>query len=203
MAAKNVYLKRLDVIEALGSVNIIASDKTGTLTKNVMTVTDVWTYENKVAGVPEKMSMDTAVSGKTGCLQRLMTVMSVCNVANFKEKEDNKLDRKPDEPRPANGSPSEVAMIQYCDRIFDIYKLRGAHQLVFEIPFNSKRKWHLQIHKEKDLGQGMSEYRLMMKGAPEILIKKCSTIYTENGITELDDFRLNSFQVGPFSFSIN
>ncbi len=53
MASKNVYLKRLDICEALGQVNIIASDKTGTLTKNVMTVTDLWHLDNIVSGLPK------------------------------------------------------------------------------------------------------------------------------------------------------
>lgn len=51
MAAKNVYLKRLDVVEALGSASIIATDKTGTLTKNIMTVTHLWHFDNIVSGL--------------------------------------------------------------------------------------------------------------------------------------------------------
>lgn len=50
LAGKNVYLKKLDVVEALGQVGIIASDKTGTLTKNQMTVTDLWYYDESIAG---------------------------------------------------------------------------------------------------------------------------------------------------------
>lgn len=93
MAKNNVYLKRLDVIEALGAVNIIASDKTGTLTKNIMTVTDLWHFDSRVVGLPEKMTMDRPISGKAGVLQRLLTVMSVCNAANFNEKENKPLER--------------------------------------------------------------------------------------------------------------
>ena len=47
---KQVYIKRLDIVEALGSASIIASDKTGTLTKNVMTVTDVWYNDEVISG---------------------------------------------------------------------------------------------------------------------------------------------------------
>jgi len=46
MAKKNIYLKRLDVVEAFGATTVVASDKTGTLTKNVMTVTDLW-FDNQ------------------------------------------------------------------------------------------------------------------------------------------------------------
>lgn len=50
LVKKNVYLKKLDIVEALGSANIIASDKTGTLTKNVMTVTDIWYHDKFIPG---------------------------------------------------------------------------------------------------------------------------------------------------------
>jgi P-type Ca2+ transporter type 2C len=52
---KQVYIKRLDIVEALGSASIIASDKTGTLTKNVMTVTDVWYNDEVISGTVKKL----------------------------------------------------------------------------------------------------------------------------------------------------
>ena len=50
MTKNNVYLKRMDVIEGLGAVNIVASDKTGTLTRNVMTITDLWYLDTRISG---------------------------------------------------------------------------------------------------------------------------------------------------------
>ncbi len=77
-------------------------------------------------------------------------------------------------------------------------------QLALEIPFNSKRKWHLQIYpidgvkaNGNDNNGTTSMYRLMMKGAPEILIKKCSTIATSDGNAPLDETNLAKFQVKP------
>lgn len=51
LAKKKVYLKRLDICEALGQVGIIASDKTGTLTKNQMTVVGLWYFNKFVNGM--------------------------------------------------------------------------------------------------------------------------------------------------------
>lgn len=74
-------------------------------------------------------------------------------------------------------------------------------QIVFEIPFNSKRKWHLQIAaiqpgaNETTLPQGHQKYQLMMKGAPEILIKKCTKIATAGGEVPLDEKMMAKFQV--------
>lgn len=56
LAKKHVYVKRLDIVEALGSCNIIASDKTGTLTKNLMTVTDLWYMDEFISGKFEPRS---------------------------------------------------------------------------------------------------------------------------------------------------
>ena len=95
MAKNNVYLKRLDVVEALGAVNIIATDKTGTLTKNTMTVTDVWYMDNKITGLwrmslvqsrpgfPDKSSDSKEVNSFPLVLERLLTTLSVCNAARF------------------------------------------------------------------------------------------------------------------------
>jgi sodium/potassium-transporting ATPase subunit alpha len=66
LAKKSVYVKRLEIIEALGSCNIIASDKTGTLTKNMMTVTDLWYMDDFISG-KQLVTVEMPVF-KKGCL---------------------------------------------------------------------------------------------------------------------------------------
>jgi magnesium-transporting ATPase (P-type) len=69
-------------------------------------------------------------------------------------------------------------------------------QVVFEIPFSSNRKWQLFIVKMEKNQTEASKYKLMMKGAPEILIKKCDKILDSNGDqVMINDKILESFQV--------
>ncbi|MFH4983224.1 hypothetical protein AB6A40_009933 [Gnathostoma spinigerum] len=96
MAKKNVYLKRLDVVDAFGAATVIASDKTGTLTMNDMTVTDVWTGLRYISGVPEvrQRTLHTIHSTLRSLntlsldvydkpIPELLTLMAVCNKAQI------------------------------------------------------------------------------------------------------------------------
>jgi sodium/potassium-transporting ATPase subunit alpha len=208
LAENNVFLKRLDIVEALGSVNIIASDKTGTLTKNVMTVTDIWFHDEAIAGKPKtsEAGEKTTLESFESPIKDLLEIMSVCNASKFVEYEEKtaleiepsekapgKFD-KPEVLKPATGSPSEISMIRYCDDMIDINGARKSHDIVFEIPFNSKRKWHLMIAKEKALENGEAQYKLLIKGASEILVEHCKEILTKNGKIPFDSKAKDKFQ---------
>uniref|UniRef100_A0AC34F342 Cation-transporting P-type ATPase N-terminal domain-containing protein n=1 Tax=Panagrolaimus sp. ES5 TaxID=591445 RepID=A0AC34F342_9BILA len=216
LAKKNVFLKRLDIVEALGSVNIIASDKTGTLTKNVMTVTDIWYFDQFVNGKPDRQT--TITPGQKSHLDNfvspvrdILELMSVCNASKFLDEEDysekrTSIDIEPKfqtsldiekaatQQKAASGAPSEVAMIRYTDDLIDIDAARQDHDIVFEIPFNSKRKWHLMIALEENLEDGQAQYKLMIKGASEILVRHCTQILTKDGPIDFDDAANERFQ---------
>ncbi|KAI1723202.1 e1-E2 ATPase domain-containing protein [Ditylenchus destructor] len=258
LARKNVYLKRLDIVEALGSANIIASDKTGTLTKNEMTVTDVWYSNEYVTDISEHrtghhrtMTVKT-ISRVEAPLSDLLVAMTICNTASFDESNDPKkgnnnkegkvrinmptLDENGElskeavqntvnryntvgrgvqdtygrgvqntiqrrrkrieqiQGKQAVGAPSEVALIKYAEQLINVHDFRKRYNVVFEIPFNSRRKFHLVIAKMHEIGNGQHQYLLIMKGAPEILIQKCSTILTTDEETELTENKKNEFQ---------
>uniref|UniRef100_A0A914C717 Cation-transporting P-type ATPase N-terminal domain-containing protein n=1 Tax=Acrobeloides nanus TaxID=290746 RepID=A0A914C717_9BILA len=224
LVKKNVYLKKLDIVEALGSANIIASDKTGTLTKNIMTVTDIWYHDKFIPGVPEyscTIREMKSINRYNPPLSDILTVMSVCNSSTFVEEGEQGSNRKNSstildmEPgsigkrrntltktfpsvqtRKAIGTPSEVALIQYADKLIpvDVVREQYANKIVFEIPFNSKRKFHLMITKIVDLNNGQAEFKLMMKGAPEALIDKCTQMLTSKGEIDLTTIEMEKFQ---------
>lgn len=94
MAKKNVFLKKLDIIETFGAATIVASDKTGTLTKNDMTVSDLW-YDGKfTSGLPEvrhrvlsakrnSIKVDQPIELLDAPLPTMFRVMAVCNKAKI------------------------------------------------------------------------------------------------------------------------
>lgn len=69
------------------------------------------------------------------------------------------------------GNPSEIALLRYFNQLRNVETVRSAFPVVFEIPFNSANKWHLVITRS---GMSGGAFTLMMKGAPEIILARCS-----------------------------
>ncbi|KAH7704171.1 P-type ATPase [Aphelenchoides avenae] len=213
LAKKHVYVKRLDIVEALGSCNIIASDKTGTLTKNLMTVTDLWYQDEFISGWPTgyKRSVIQKSSAKpqqAHPLVEILNVMSVCNSSEFVDanlatakvmlsytRNTSTVQRlKRWKMQVARGTPSDIAMLKYADELVDVLELRKQYPVVYESPFNSSRKYHLVITKLRNVGDGNATYKLFIKGAADVLIEKCSSVVTENGIEELNKQNMEHFE---------
>lgn len=153
MAKKNAVIRKLPAVETLGSSQIICSDKTGTLTQNKMKVVQV---TNCNEAVPNSI-----VSNKF-----ILELGAMCNNSSTKY-EDGKF--------MAYGSPTESAIANAgLENNITQEELCRKMPRVKEIPFESSRKLMTTIHK---LG---NKYRIITKGAPDFLLKRC-TKYYENG----------------------
>merc|ERR1711937_307428 len=171
MASKNCLVKNLEAVETLGSTSCICSDKTGTLTQNRMTVAHMW-FDNKI--VEADTSEDQSGSGfnkDASGWKTLERVGILCNRAEFKPNQENVAILK----REVNGDASEAAILK-CTELSkgNVMEYRKNNKRVCEIPFNSTNKFQVSIHECDD--KSVDGYLLVMKGAPERILDRCSTI---------------------------
>uniref|UniRef100_A0A8B9LY14 Sodium/potassium-transporting ATPase subunit alpha n=2 Tax=Astyanax mexicanus TaxID=7994 RepID=A0A8B9LY14_ASTMX len=190
MAKKNCLVKNLEAVETLGSTSTICSDKTGTLTQNRMTVAHMW-FDNQIheADTTENQSGTTFDRSSTtwACLAR---IAGLCNRAVF-------LAEQTDVPilkRDVAGDASESALLKCIELCCgSVKEMREKYSKAAEIPFNSTNKYQLSVHKNPN-ATPESKYLLVMKGAPERILDRCSTIMFQGKEQPLDDEMRDAFQ---------
>ncbi|WP_436929454.1 cation-translocating P-type ATPase [Halosimplex halobium] len=191
MADENALVRRLPAVEALGAVDVVCTDKTGTLTEGRMTVSRLWVADSVVDfdevaadgavgtgrtdggsegdGRGEEGDRPAANGGATvesgaaaaDRVDLLLRAGALCNDATAEE-----------------GDPTERALVAAAeDRGFDVAALREAQPRTDEIPFSSERKWMGTVHGD----------RAYVKGAPEVVAGKCSRVLTDDGPVKLDE----------------
>ncbi len=160
LAKRNSIVRKLPAVETLGSTEIIASDKTGTLTMNQMTVEKVYTNG-------QLQSADTELGADN-------TTLRIMNFAN---------DTKVDPDGKLIGDPTETALVQFgLDHNFDVRDVLKSEPRVAELPFDSDRKLMSTIHKEAD-----GTYFVAVKGAPDQLLKRVTRIEINGDIRPITD----------------
>ncbi|MFH1448391.1 MAG: calcium-translocating P-type ATPase, SERCA-type [Candidatus Micrarchaeota archaeon] len=177
MAKRNALVRKLPSVETLGCTDVICSDKTGTLTKNEMTVKELYTNSSviEVTGKGYAPKGEFKYSGKAtdkGNIELLLRIGTLCN--------DSSLNH--DEMWGITGDPTEGALLVSAAKWgLEKKNLEGHAPRVDEIPFDSKRKCMTTVHEK---GKKRMAYT---KGAPDIILSKCKYIFEMGKTKKLDD----------------
>ncbi|MFQ6057320.1 MAG: calcium-transporting P-type ATPase, PMR1-type [Anaerolineae bacterium] len=180
MARRNAIVRRLPAVETLGCTTFICSDKTGTLTKNEMTVRRIWldgeAIEVTGVGFEPKGEFICGTNPLEGnkSLNLLLKTALLCNDAHLGRKS---------EAWSIIGDPTEGALVVAAAKVgLDKRELDGLYPRIAEVPFTSERKRMSTVHATPE-----GTKIVCTKGAPEIVLARCSRIYRDGRIVELGE----------------
>ncbi len=182
MSKRNALIKNLQAVEALGQADIIAVDKTGTITLNQMMVTEIYTatgsytidgdgYEPKGQFSQAGKIVDHTSRVDLMCMGKIASFTSSAHIAYS---EENKLWQR------VSGDPTEVALLVFAQKLgINKFVLEAENIKINETPFNYKDKFHSTLN---EVG---GKKVLFVAGSPEVIINSCKDVWTPTGIVEM------------------
>lgn len=199
MLKRKALVRKLPAVETLGCASVICSDKTGTLTENRMTVRKLFTDGKHIDVTGKGLSQDgefiqdgrSLDSHKSDSLKLLLEICTLCNNSSMKVHESKidkvkKLFTNSGEVT-VDGDPTEAALLIAALKGGITYEsLERSYKRVEEIPFDSDRKMMSVICRKSG-----GEMYVFSKGAPDIMLERCTKLHTERGIVELSQLEKN------------
>lgn len=177
MARSKSIIKRLSAVETLGCATVIVTDKTGTLTKNEMTVKELWAngkniHVKGVGNMPVGEFIADGVLYDQAKLSKLLEIAVLCDNAE--------LEKDPDEGFKVIGDSTEGALLVLAEKArIDTNEFRKTHTKIDEVPFDSTRKMMSTVN---SIGNICCVHT---KGAPLEVLNKCSKILVDGEVRNI------------------
>jgi P-type Ca2+ transporter type 2C len=168
MAAKKALIRKLSVTESIGSIDIICTDKTGTLTKNEMQITKIYIDDKEI----QTKSLAIPTSKEKNSLEQMLLCGALCNNAKIgfdSQKKESYI-----------GDQTEIAIRKLSDKLgFTKEEIEKKQKRMRENPFDSERKMMSVLIKSQN------KFTIYSKGAPEIILEKCNKVIINGKIKNL------------------
>jgi len=175
MAKEHAIIRKLQAVEGLGSVSIICSDKTGTLTQNKMTVEDYYVNEKRIAAADIDLNDENQAM--------LLRNSILCNDSTNTDGQEI-------------GDPTETALINLGTKLGkDALKVREEFPRISEIPFDSDRKLMSTSHEFDGINV------MIVKGAVDVLLNRMTSVRMKDEVRELTEYDRKAIETQNMEFS--
>ncbi|GAA5838707.1 hypothetical protein JCM9279_003834 [Rhodotorula babjevae] len=191
MRQKGILCKSLTTVESLGAVSVLASDKTGTLTQNRMSVVSLSVGTSSFAAADARRISGDAANPTQPALNQVVAISAICNDADFVAGDGHEL---PLEARKIIGDATDTGLLRFAESVSSVSSVRKAVVEKQKLAFNSKNKFAVKLcapaHASAAAlpalfdGDEYSNQVLLVKGAPDVLMPRCSSILRTDGSVE-------------------